>query len=568
MNNIVKDIISAILVLSGLVSGVISLIQFIQGDKTKDKSNEKEALGSSKKKKIVRLFLSLIAIVVGIIGHIITFDLVETSHTTDEYYMHPSYAICAEGNAVRAVFPSTGEYALDKITLSNKNTQDASIHSISVAVDQYDDINLPFFKFDKKGTSNDIAYMYLGSVDKKTGTYRLVYNKQTNNDNSTTGPVIIPGNRNNDLIPYISFQSPGLYTIHYIINYSVCGQEKQLVLSQQTIYVPNAEEIHPICLSGIDTNNWYTATDIEYSEFEDSITNKAQLKEESLNKLLDKKYINDVFDQLMPPPPNPPEAGSTTDLSIVAEKLSYHLSWTKTDEAKEYIVKRSVNKESFTELSRTSDLEYIDEDVSYGNEYWYVIDTVLSNGDIVTSNMGVMYSPDEIPEFPKSDWARIERILTSTEKVHLFVMPIDDPKYMLQNGLTTDANLDNHYVKAFFPENEFLLVELPMRKKDKEAEKNKQIIYIKEKAFDINPTFPPIPKPANIKGIIIADNSTQYFGPSNEYIKDTNHKVSKGTEITILYKQGDYYYAQYTISDHDVRMWLKQTDVKVYINQN
>lgn len=594
MINFLKDIANAFIIICSCIGGAFILFTIPPKEETVSDENispaksshentpAKKTINRKTRFLIILILLVLIALFV-LFNQFTTYDLIGSYRTTDEATAFPAYAVrLDETKAINAFYPNQYGYATNKIVLSNKNEQDALIQSIDVVVDNYVNTDLPFFRFNIQSGNEKIEYhTFFGTVyEKEDGDSPLVYIGKLGKDGTPVNrePVKI-GEEDEPIIPRISFPSSGLYTIHYIIDYSVAGQNKRLIMPNQTFYIPNAEEIPSICQWGIDPNQWKNETNYSYNELKKAAQNNTKLDNDLYSKLTDEDYINNVFIHLLTKreqsTPSPEDKTPTIDLSVVAEKLSYHLSWTKTDEAKEYIVKRSVNKESFTELFRTSDLDYVDEDVSYGNEYWYVIDTVLSNGDIVTSNMGIMYSPDKIPKFPEPEWARIRRILTPGEKVHLFVMPIDDrDKYMLTNGLTTtDTHLDKHFVKAFFQENEFVLVESPMRQKDTEIEKNKQLVYIKIKACDIYPSLSSVSKSANIKGIIITDNPTLYYGPGDGYVEDTGHKVSKGTEITILYKQDkqdddDYYYVQYTDSNHDVRTWLKQTDVKVYINQN
>ena len=177
-----------------------------------------------------------------------------------------------------------------QIYLCNTNDLDMIIDSIDVFVDDYIDKKLDVYFSQTGGMGDGIFYEFYGNVHKNEKKVTLQYMGEGNSDyfdpsnpeNAHHTYAKMEANSHDIVVPYAIFSDEGLYTIHYVINYSLNGQSRHLELPKQTVYL--ASESTPKYY--FSTYDWQDYFGWYYDEFTSKVDNGVPIPKDKANKLL------------------------------------------------------------------------------------------------------------------------------------------------------------------------------------------------------------------------------------------------------------------------------------------
>ena len=178
------------------------------------------------------------------------------------------------------------------IVLCNPNDLEVIIDSIDIVIDEKEtDVTLPVYEINWANMGDDEYSVFYGKVNPKNEKTRLFYSGEgcsdyfdpSESENKTKKYAKMDANSECKIVPFSPFAEPGVYTIHYVINYSLNGQSRQLSLPRETFYL--AEYNYNVYSFLTDTDFYYTVGLSFQDVFPPAEENNMPLIKEKLDKL-------------------------------------------------------------------------------------------------------------------------------------------------------------------------------------------------------------------------------------------------------------------------------------------
>lgn len=270
-----------------------------------------------KGKRVIFLFITLILFALSCAIGYESYRLINHGKDKDEplkgytiagfdTQMLPAYAIYDSKIIKATTLAQTEDMHPDyDIVLSNANDLDIIINDIEIVIDEHINIVLDVYQTQigaMSGGYNSVFYGQVHAHDKKA---KLHYCGEVipdfydpEKDRQPNLYAKMEANSHDIITPYSPFEEPGLYTIHYVINYSLNGQHRQLKLPKETVYLANKDNPKYF----IASYDWDDYFEWDIYDFNTIIEKGISLSKKSLQKL---ETISTWYDTYIPDPHDP-----------------------------------------------------------------------------------------------------------------------------------------------------------------------------------------------------------------------------------------------------------------------